>query len=83
MGGLLVVGAVLTLSSIIKTSALREMSGLVFLALGAAIYGGGVVLGLHNQGIVSGIGYAGITVTLLGRIFFLLRSATKQPVPLP
>jgi hypothetical protein len=81
MGALLVIGGSLTLSSLVKASAMREVCGLVFLALGAAIYGGGVMLGLHNQGLISSIGYAGITITLLDRIADLVR-ATKQPTSL-
>lgn len=74
MGVFMIVGSFLILSSIVKTDFAREVLGLALSALGAAIYGGGVVLGLHAQGLVAGIGYTGITLTLLGRIYFLLRA---------
>lgn len=78
MGGILIIGSGLVMSSIISNSSLREVLGLSFLALGAAIYGGGAIIGLHSQGLVSGIGYAGIALTLLSRVFFVLHSATAQ-----
>lgn len=74
MGVFMVVGGFLILSSIVKTDFAREVLGLALSALGAAIYGGGVVLGLHAQGLVAGIGYTGITFTLLGRIYFLIQA---------
>lgn len=82
MGALLVIGAMLTIASVIKASALWEVSGLVLLALGCAIFGGGVVLGLHTQGLIASIGYTGIAITLLGRVFFLVHAAPKQPTSL-
>jgi hypothetical protein len=78
MGLFMVTGGVLVITSILKNNYAREVLGLTLAALGAAIYGGGVILGLHNQGLVSGIGYAGITVTLLGRVYFLLQEGHKQ-----
>lgn len=78
MGVFMIVGGVLIVSSIVKASYLREVVGLAFASLGAAIYGSGVILGLHGQGLVSGIGYTGITLTLLGRIFFLLQEARAR-----
>lgn len=74
MGVFMVVGGFLILSSIVKTDFAREVLGLALSALGAAIYGGGVILGLHAQGLVAGIGYTGITLTLLGRIYFLIQA---------
>lgn len=79
MGVLMLVGGGLIIASILKRNYYpMELAGLVIAALGAAIYGGGVVLGLHSQGLVSGIGYSGITLTLLGRVFFLLRVAKTR-----
>jgi hypothetical protein len=78
MGGTLVVGGALVVSSIVANSLLREVMGLVFLALGTSIYSGGAILGLGSQGLVSGVGYAGITLTLLSRVVFILHSATEQ-----
>lgn len=78
MGGFMIVGGVLIISSILKNNFAREVLGLALAALGAAIYGGGVILGLHAQGLVSGIGYTGITLTLLGRIFFLIQATRKD-----
>lgn len=78
MGVFMIVGGVLIISSILKNNFAREVLGLAFAALGAAIYGGGVILGLHSQGLVSGIGYTGITLTLLGRIYFLVQATRKD-----
>jgi hypothetical protein len=78
MGVFMIIGGVLIVSSILNANYPREVLGLSLAALGAAIYGGGVVLGLHSQGLVSGIGYAGITLTLLGRIYFLLEEARRR-----
>jgi hypothetical protein len=78
MGGLLVAGAVLVTSSVISSNALREVLGLVLMALGSSIYSGGALLGLGSQGLISGIGYAGIAVTLLSRVLFILRDAQAQ-----
>lgn len=78
MGAFMVVGGGLIISSILKSNYTREVLGLTLAALGAAIYGGGVVLGLHSQGLVSGIGYTGITLTLLGRVYFLLQEARRR-----
>lgn len=78
MGVFLIVGGTLIISSVLNSNYAREVLGLALTALGAAIYGGGVVLGLHAQGLVSGIGYTGITLTLLGRIFFLIQAARKD-----
>ncbi len=75
MGVALVVGGCLIVSSLVKYNGLREVTGLALSAFGAATYGGGVVLGLHAQGLVSGIGYAGITVTLLARLVFVVQAA--------
>lgn len=74
MGAAMVAGGVLITASIVRANALAEVLGLALAAFGAAIYGGGVVIGLHSQGLVSGIGYTGITLTLLGRLFFLVRA---------
>jgi hypothetical protein len=78
MGGLLVIGSVLVISSILSNSSLREVMGLVFLALGVSIYSGGVIISLGEQGLVSGVGFAGIALTLLSRVVFILHSATDQ-----
>lgn len=78
MGVFMVVGGGLIISSILNSNFARETLGLALSALGAAIYGGGVILGLHAQGLVAGIGYTGITLTLLGRIFFLVQATRKD-----
>jgi hypothetical protein len=75
MGVILIIGGCLVISSIVNSDALREVLGLALTALGTAIFSGGAILGLGTQGLVSGIGYAGITLTLLSRILFLLTSA--------
>jgi hypothetical protein len=75
MGVAMIAGGCLIVSSLVKYNALREVSGLALAAFGAAVYGGGAVLGLHSQGLVSGIGYAGITVTLLARMVFVVQAA--------
>lgn len=78
MGAAMLLGAMLIISSIIKPNPTREMCGLILCMFGAAVYGGGVIVGLHAQGIIAGLGYAGIALTLLGRLINLLFDAQEQ-----
>jgi len=75
MGVLLVVGGLLTVSSIVRASPLREVLGLTLAVFGAAIYAAAVIIGLGTQGLVAGVGYTGITLTLLSRVFFVVHMA--------
>lgn len=71
MGIVMLTGAAFIITSVIRDDALQEVLGLSLCALGAAIYGLGVILGLRTQGIVAGLGYLSITVAMLGRIWYL------------
>ncbi|MGQ0774537.1 MAG: hypothetical protein ACT4NY_08990 [Pseudonocardiales bacterium] len=77
MGTAMVVGGCLVLQSILTGNVLNEVTGLTLTALGTAIYGGGVILGLGLHGIVAGMGYLGLTLTLLGRVFLIMRAAAR------
>lgn len=77
MGASMALGGILVITSIIRNDALAEVIGLALAALGAAIYGAGVITGLQLQGIVAGLGYLGMTVAFLGRILLLLRAAGR------
>lgn len=54
MGVALLLGALLALFGVLRREPLVEVSGLIFLAMGCAIYGLGVVLGLGLAGMVAG-----------------------------
>lgn len=75
MGAAMVTGSVLVIVSILRDDASVEVIGLAIAALGAAIYGAGVIMGLGTQGIVAGLGYLAITLAFLGRIRLLVRAA--------
>ena len=75
LGACMVAGGALVLASILRNDALAEVIGLALCALGAAIYGLGVIFGLGSQGIIAGLGYLGITAGFLGRIALLMRAA--------
>lgn len=75
LGALMVIGGSLVVIGTLKGDALLEVCGLVFSALGAAIYGAGVIIGLGQLGLLAGIGYLGITLALLGRVFLILKAA--------
>ena len=71
MGILLVVGPILTLVGIARNRALAETLGLTVIALGCAIYGLGVILGLGLQGAVAGSGFLAIAAATIRRVITL------------
>jgi hypothetical protein len=75
MGFVMVAGGIFVIIGIIKNSSLHEVIGLALSALGAAVYGAGVILGLKTQGIIAGLGYLAMAVAFLGRIQLLTRAA--------
>jgi hypothetical protein len=81
MGVAMLAGAALIITSITRDDALQEVLGLSLCALGAAIYGLGVILGLGTQGVVAGLGYLSITLAMLGRIWHLANVATDTTPP--
>lgn len=75
MGLVMVAGGFFVIQGILKNSTLHEVIGLTLAALGAAIYGAGVILGLRTQGLVAGLGYLAMALAFLGRIQLLMRAA--------
>jgi hypothetical protein len=75
MGLVMVAGGVCVSLGIIKDDSVYEVIGLTLAALGAAIYGVGVILGLRSQGIVAGLGYLTMSAAFLSRIRLLMRAA--------
>lgn len=68
MGAALLLGALLVLFGVLRREPLVEVSGLIFLAMGCAIYGLGVVLGLGLAGMVAGPGFLAIALGTVFRI---------------
>lgn len=77
MGAVMLAGGTSVLIAILRDDPLYELIGLVLAALGAAIYGTGVILGLGTQGVVAGIGYLAMSAAFLGRIRLLMRAARE------
>lgn len=77
MGVLLVVGSMLTLAGIARGRALTETLGLTVTAIGCAIYGFGVVLGLGLQGAVAGSGFLAIAAATVRRVITLADAARE------
>lgn len=75
MGIIMVVGSTLIIGGFVRHSTLAETIGLVIASLGTAIYGVGTLIDLGELGLATGIGYIGITVTLLSRVVFILQLA--------
>lgn len=75
MGTVMILGGTLVAYSVIRKDPLYEVIGLILAALGTAIYGGGVLLGLGLHGFVAAAGYLGMAVAFAGRVAFLSRSA--------
>lgn len=68
MGAALLTGAVLVLFGVLRREPLVEVSGLIFLSMGCAIYGLGVMLGLGLAGMVAGPGFLAIALGTVFRI---------------
>lgn len=75
LGVALMIGGALATTGLVRNDSMVELFGLTLAALGAAIYGVGVILGLQTQGLIAGLGYLAIAVAFLGRIQLLLRAA--------
>ncbi|MDQ2882091.1 MAG: hypothetical protein M3Y48_12935 [Actinomycetota bacterium] len=77
MGTLLVVGSSLTLLGIARNTALTETLGLTVTAIGCAIYGLGVILGLGLHGAVAGSGFLAIAAGTIRRVITLAAVARE------
>ncbi|HEX4100541.1 MAG TPA: hypothetical protein VHY21_08365 [Pseudonocardiaceae bacterium] len=77
MGTLLVVGSALTLRGIARNRALTETLGLTVTAIGCAIYGLGVILGLGLHGAVAGSGFLAIAAATIRRVITLAAVARE------
>lgn len=73
MGILMLVGGMLALAGIARADRLVEMIGHSMVTAGTVIYPFGVILGLGLGGILAGIGYTAIAVTLGSRIWLMTR----------
>ena len=82
-GGLLALGGVFVLVGIARAEAFGEVMGLSLIAMGAALYAGGVYLGLGLNGLIAGSLAALISLGAASRVSFLLRLAkmAKQADP--
>ena len=77
MGTLLVAGSALTLTGIARNRALTETLGLTVTAIGCAIYGLGVILGLGLHGAVAGSGFLAIAAGTIRRVITLAAIARE------
>ncbi len=77
MGTLLVVGSILTLLGVARNRALTETLGLTVTAIGCAIYGLGVILGLGLHGAVAGSGFLAIAAGTIRRVITLAAAARE------
>jgi hypothetical protein len=72
MGFSMVLGGVLINWSYIKYDAFKESLGLVFAALGTAIYGISVFIALGKQGLITGVGFVGMSTVFVSRVYFMI-----------
>lgn len=77
MGTSLVVGSALTLIGIARNRTLTETLGLTVTAIGCAIYGLGVILGLGLHGAVAGSGFLAIAAGTIRRVITLAAVARE------
>ena len=68
MGAAFLIGSVLVLFGVLRCEPIVEATGLVFMAMGAAVYGLGVMLGLGLAGMVAGPGFLAIALGTAFRI---------------
>jgi hypothetical protein len=80
MGVVMIVGGGLISLSFLRYDAYKEAIGLALAALGTAIYATSVFIYLGIQGLITGIGFTGLTLVFLSRIWFIVRAyrARKQ-----
>ena len=81
MGGAFITGAVLVLFGLFRHEPIVEVSGLVFVAMGAAIYGLGVILGLGLAGMVAGPLALAIALGTVFRIMNFTAATRTKPLP--
>lgn len=74
MGAAMLLGGSLIVAGIVRADPALEPMGLTLAALGASIYGAGVIIGLGVGGLIAGQLALGIAVGFLGRIWLLLRA---------
>lgn len=78
LGVALLIGALIMIAGIVREDPALEPIGATFVALGTAIYGGGVIAGLGLQGLIAGQLALGIMVGFLGRILRMVRDAPPR-----
>ena len=75
LGAALLVGGLVVVAGIIRRDPALEPIGLAIAAVGATLYGGGVMLGLGSQGLIAGQFAIGVAIGFLGRIRKAIREA--------
>jgi hypothetical protein len=75
LGVALLVGGLVVVAGIIRRDPALEPIGLAIAAVGATLYGGGVMLGLGSQGLIAGQFAIGVAIGFLGRIRKAIREA--------
>lgn len=75
LGVALLVGGLVVVAGIIRRDPALEPIGLAIAAVGAILYGGGVMLGLGSQGLIAGQFAIGVAIGFLGRIRKAIREA--------
>jgi hypothetical protein len=78
LGAELVISAAVIIYGFITHDAVWEAFGSLAVALGALFYGLAIMIGLGTQGLVSGIGYIGISVVMLSRVLFMTQHSSSQ-----
>lgn len=78
LGAELVVSAAVILYGFVTHDAICETFGSLGTALGAMFYGLAIMIGLGTQGLVSGIGYIGISVVMMSRVLFMVRHSNSR-----
>ena len=78
LGVALLIGGMTMVTGILREDPALEPIGATFVALGTAIYGGGVIAGLGLQGLIAGLLALAIMVGFLGRILRMIRDAPPR-----
>lgn len=73
VGAPLFAGGLLVVVGIVRADPVWRAAGLVIGAVGALVYGLGVVFGLGLNGAVAGVGYLAIAVWLLVQVWLMFR----------
>lgn len=76
MGAVMFMGGILVIFALTRKDPVLELIGLSACAFGATIYGIGVILGLHTQGLIAGLGYLSIAGAALGCILQITTTHT-------